>query len=272
MESNLRTLSSQEAKVVLGLEWEEQRVVDRSEIIRLLGGDSTKAGKLIHSLRKKRWLERIAPGRYLLIPADRGPEGIPETNPLSLGKHLADPYYFGYTTAAAHYRFTPQSRNTVWIVTPQNVPDRTIRETTYWFANLVGRKFFGYGPEKVFGEEVNLSDREKTILDCVDKIGRAGGIAEVARMIVRAAPALDWGRVGDYARRFGSVALAQRLGYLTTRFGVAVPESGRQMLHDCLKRNSRSFLDPTGARKNAAYDREWQVLVNIPEKEIFSDL
>jgi predicted transcriptional regulator of viral defense system len=257
---------------VLDLEWEDRKAVDREEIVRLLGDDSARAARVIHSLRKKRWIERIAPGRYLLIPADRGPEGIPETNALGIGKHLADPYYFGYTTAAAYFRFTPQSRNTVWVVTPHNLPDRTIRGTAFRFVNLVGRKFFGYEPTTVYGEQVNLSDPEKTVLDCVDKVHRSGGIAEVARIIVRAAPRLDWDKVADYAGRIGSVALVQRLGYLAMKAGVALPAASRQRLRACLKRNSRSFLDPSGPKDRATYDQEWQVLVNVPEGEIRSDL
>ena len=196
--------------MVLGLEWEDRRAVDREEIVRLLDGNSARTARIIHSLVKKRWLERIAPGRYLLIPAGSGPAGVPETNALAVGKYLAAPYYFSYTTAAAVYQFTPQSRGTVWIVTPRTIPERTIRGITYRFINLVGRKFFGYGPVTVYGEEVNLADPEKTILDCVDKVRWAGGIGEVARMIVRAAPKLDWDKVAGYVGRFGSVALAQR--------------------------------------------------------------
>jgi predicted transcriptional regulator of viral defense system len=273
MESNLRTLSPQESKVVLRLEWEEQRAVRRSEIVRILGGDSLRASKVIHSLTKKRWLERIAPGRYLLIPATRGPEGVPETNALGIGKHLIEPYYFGYTTAAAYYRFTPRSRNTVWIVTPKHARDRTIRGTSFRFVNLVGRKFFGHAATTVYGEEVNMADPEKTVLDCVDKIRKAGGLAEVARIIVRAAPRLDWEKLAGDAERFGSVAVIQRLGYLATRAGVEIPARPRQRLRARVKANSRSFLDPSAGRNGQAhYDAEWRILINVPEGEILSDL
>ncbi len=88
MKNNSRTLSKQEAKVILGLEWEDRKSVDREEILRLLEGNVARTGKLIHSLIKKRWLERIAPGRYLLIRADRGLEGIPEINEFALGRML----------------------------------------------------------------------------------------------------------------------------------------------------------------------------------------
>ncbi len=157
-------------------------------------------------------------------------------------------------------------------MTPKNVADRTIRGTSFRFVNLVSRKFFGYGPVTVYDEEVNLSDPEKTVLDCVDKVHRCGGIAEVARIVARAAPKLDWDKVADYVGHFRSVALAQRLGYLATRVGAEIPATARQRLLACLKRNSRSFLDPDGAKDSAIYDREWQVLVNVPEREIISDL
>ena len=73
---------------------------------------------MIRSLRRKSWLERASWGRYLLIPAEMGPEALGEGNVLALASRIADTYYFGYGTAATHYGLTTQHRRVIWLVTP----------------------------------------------------------------------------------------------------------------------------------------------------------
>ena len=161
---------------------------------------------------------------------------------LAIGRHFVEPYYFAYATAAAHYRFTSQSRTTVWIATSKHVPDRTIRGTRFRFISLVNRKFFGYESTEVFHEKVNLSDPEKTVIDCVDRPDLAGGIGEVTRIIALAARVLDWGNLSRHALQFNSVATVQRLGYLARRVHVEIPNDCLQQLRSLLRKNSRSFL------------------------------
>ena len=236
-------------------------------------GTPSRADPVIRSLIRKRWLERIAAGRYLLIPADRGPKGIPDSNLLGLVKHLAESYYVGYATAAAHYRFTTQARSTLWIVTPRHVADRTVRGVLFRFVNVVPRKFFGCASVRVLGREIVMSDREKTVLDCVDKIDNAGGIAEVARIISRATPKIEWPRFCDYARRLGSVAAVQRFGYLADRVSTQMTREARAGLQAQIKKHSRSYLGPTARwGKQATYDAEWRILVNVPQREITAEV
>ena len=274
MKNNIiRTLSPLESKVVLPLEWCEQPIISRTEIAHALNGSAQRADRVIRSLLAKNWLERLSRGRYLLIPASRGPEGVRDSNMLAIGRHLVEPYYFAYATAAAHYRFTSQSRTTVWIATTKQVPDRTIRDTRFRFIDLIKRKFFGYESTAVFNEQVNLSDREKTVIDCVDRPDLAGGIGEVARIIARAARELDWDILCKHATEFNSVTMVQRLGYLARRARVEIPSDRLRHLHSLLRKNSRSFLASTRRWGSTGhYDREWQVIVNVPDREILSEI
>ena len=196
----------------------------------LLGGSVDRADKVIRSLRRKNWLQRIGGGLYVLIPAGRGPAGIPDSNMLALGKHFVEPYYYAYATAAEHYRFTAQSRSVAWIVTTKPVPERTIRNTTFRFVCVVRRKFFGFAPTVVYEEEVQMSDREKTVLDCVDQPEFAGGIGELTRIIATAAPKLDWAKFCQYAGKFESVAAVQRFGALADRAKIEMPADSRLAL------------------------------------------
>jgi predicted transcriptional regulator of viral defense system len=274
MENNLiRSLSPLEAEVILALQWQEKAAVSRSEIVEILGGSTARADKVIRSLRNKNWLQRLSGGRYLVIPAERGPVGIPDSNMLAVGQYLAKPYYVGFATAAAHYRFTAQSRSVVWIVTTKQVPERTIRNTTFRFVSVVPRKFFGFEPTSVYEQKVQMSDREKTVIDCVDQPEFVGGIGELTRIVASAASKLDWNKFTAYAKKFGSVAVVQRFGTLADRAKIQMPDDSRRALQSLIKPNSRSFLASTKTWGKAGhYDREWQMIINVPEREILSEI
>src|ERR1700733_6024739 len=145
MEFATRSLSPQESRVVLALAEQGRREVARPEIVQLLGVTDKAADHIIHSLRRKGWLERASWGKYLLIPPDQGPDALGESNLLALASRIAEQYYIGYGTAAAHYGLTTQHRNVIWLVTPEHLRDRKVGEAEVRIVNPAPRKFFGFG-------------------------------------------------------------------------------------------------------------------------------
>jgi len=55
-------------------------------------------------------LERATWGEYLLIPPEQGPDALGDSNLLALASRIANPYYIGFSSAAAHYGLTTQHR------------------------------------------------------------------------------------------------------------------------------------------------------------------
>lgn len=268
-----RNLSKREAMVVLDLEWRNRRVVSRGQIIRRANGDAKAADKLISSLRRKNWLERIGPGKYLLIPADRGAEGVLDTNTLLLGSLVTTPYYFSYATANAFHNLTSQARREVFIACQRKLKPKTIRGFVFRFVNLVSKKFFGFEEAESFGVDIKMADREKAVVDSADKPHYAGGIPEVAGVIARASRKCDWNKVVAYALQMDSVVLVQRLGYLIDCIGIHVSQDARSKLKRKTKRNSRAYLGPVRTwGHEGAFDREWQIIVNIPQQQITSEI
>ena len=195
---------------------------------------------------------------------------IGESNILALASRLVDPYYIGYATAAAHYGLTTQVRNVVWIATTTSgIRNRSIKDNAVRFVHLSPRKFFGFDAVPVFGYSVRMSDREKTIIDCVDRLRFAGGVSEVRQMLATASRRLDWQKLVGYLEQIGSVSLAQRLGFLADTTEARMPEESRARLKRMLRPSSRSFLGPSEKPKNAiGYNPEWQLLVHLSAKDL----
>ena len=264
-----RSLSPQESRVVLSMTEHGAREVERQQIIDMLGVSPQATDHVIRGLRRKGWLQRASWGRYLLIPPEMGPEALGESNVLALASRIADPNYFGYGTAAKHYGFTTQHRQVIRLVTPVRTRNRRVLDTEIRIVNPVQRKFFGFGPVDVLGYSVKMSDREKTVIDCIDRPSLAGGEGEAATILATACRRIDWHKAATYLERMSSKTLTRRFGWLAEHAGATIPDDVRAHLHDLAKGSGKAFFGPRIPRPSAiGYQDIWQLTVNIASHEL----
>ncbi len=260
-----RTLSKTEAKVVLDLEWRNQKTVTLAELREALGASENYARLFAHRLVKKGWLERLRPGLFQLIPADRGPEGVADTNPLTAGAVLVTRYFYAFGTACTHHGLTEQVFSEVYLAYREQRRPETIREQRYVFVHVPERRFFGFGQVAVLGEPVQMATIERALLDAVDRPRYAGGIGEVSHIAARAATRVSWDAMLDLVRRWGSSALVQRLGYFLDLHKAHVPDNVKAVLLDLVRPKSKILL---ASRRRwgttGKLVRTWNVVENVP--------
>jgi hypothetical protein len=97
-----------------------------------------------HRLAKKGWLERLRPGLYQFVPAERGREGVADTNPLAAGALLVSPYFFSFGTACTHHGLTEQAFSDVFLVTRTRRKPQLVRGKRYVFVPVPEERFFGF--------------------------------------------------------------------------------------------------------------------------------
>lgn len=269
-----RSLSSLEAKLILRLEWKKQFVVTIDDARHILGVSSDHARQVLHRLARAGWLAVITPGKYELIPAERGEYGFVDTNPLFIGSVLVSPYYFSYATAAFYHGLSTQAALTVYIATNQNRPRRVlVRDKIYRLVLQPSHKFFGWTQVDAYGSRVNMALLEKTILDSLDRPSYSGDIPEIAVMLARGSSRLDWGRLAEYAARFNSQTLVQRLGHLLDILEISVDDAVRDRLFAASGSLSKCYLgrlDRWGS--GGDYDSVWRVVDNIPRRELVAEI
>ena len=268
-----RSLSAQESKVVLALTEQHQREVTRQQVIELLGSSSKAADHVIASLRRKGWLQRATWGEYLLVPPDQGPDALGDSNLLALASRIADPYYIGFGTAAAHYGLTTQLRRVIFVVTTVRLRAREVGESRVRIVNLTQRKFFGFAPVDVLGYKVMISDREKTAIDCIDRPDLSGGVGEAAMIFGNACRRFDWTKATDYLQQIDSAALVRRLGWLADHVKADVPPPARERLMYLAAQSRKTWLGPDPVRDGLVahaigYDKNWGLLVNVAREEL----
>lgn len=260
-----RSLSRTEANIVLGLEWRGTSTVTLADLRGSLRKSDVYARRLAHALVRKGWLERLRPGVFRLIPADRGPQGIADTNPLTAGAALVRPYFFSFGTACTHHGLTEQVFSEVYIACQRPLRPRIVRDTRYVFAVVPPARFFGFEEVAALGERVQMATRERALLDAIDRPQLAGGVGEVSRMVARAGHRLDWQAALDLLRRWDNPALVQRLGYLLDLHRIEIPTWERAMLLAIVRPKSKILLGPrarwgTSGRLAGC----WNVVENVP--------
>jgi predicted transcriptional regulator of viral defense system len=268
-----RPLSAQESQLILRLEWEKQPVVTIEETMAILGISYDPARQVLSRLARHRWLAPIVPGKYELIPAERGEYAFPDTNPLFIGSVLVQPYYFSYATAAFFHGLSTQAAATVYIATTaRREGPLVVRDKEYRLVFQPAHKFFGAQDVDAYGSHVQMAEPEKAILDCLDRPQYAGDIPEVAAMLWHGKGRLDWPRLADYALRFRSQSLVQRLGHLADLLSLPIDAEARERLLRGTGKNTCYLGQPSRWGRGGAYNATWRVVDNVPRSELLGDV
>lgn len=113
---------------------------------------------------------------------------------------------------------------------------------------------------------------EKTVVDALDRPEYAGDVPEIAAMLHRGRGQLDWGRLADYALRFRSQALLQRLGYLTDLLDVRMGAELKEQLLAGVG-ESTPYLGRTSRWGTGGdYDATWRIVDNVPRRELLAEV
>jgi predicted transcriptional regulator of viral defense system len=263
---NIKSLGSVSAGLVIRLAEKGQYVFTTADAVSILGGSTGRVSKLLHDLKSRAWVAEIERGRYVLLPLESGESGLPLTNELVIASRLVSPYYISFWTAIYHYGYTEQVPRTIFVATTERKRPIQFAAREFRFISIADHKFFGHKPVWIDADRVEMATLEKLLVDCLDLPQYAGGIKEVAKLLLGAQTVLDWQTVTDYCSRVRNGAVVKRLGFLLDL--LAISHAGADNLGTLLTEGF-ALLDPT-LPKEGRYLSKWHVQVNVPEEELTS--
>jgi predicted transcriptional regulator of viral defense system len=158
----------------------------------------------------------VEKGKYLILPLEAGGEGEWTEHEFIIASCLIDPYYIGFRSALSYYGYTEQVSRIVFIASTHRKmkPELDISGVTYRFVHMTERKFFGDTKVVLDGYGIRISEPEKTIVDCLDRLEYCGGVPEVAKALSYGRDEFDLAKMAHYAVENGNKAVVKRLGYL----------------------------------------------------------
>lgn len=264
---NIRTLGDAGSSLLTELTRQSKRLFSFEDAAKAHGTRDGGLRELLSTLVRRRWLQRLERGKYLILPFEAGREGEWTEHEFIIASYLIDPHYIGFRTALNYYGYTEQLSRTVFVASTRRKAKSALEVSgvTYRFVCMPRRKFFGIAEISLDEHRVNISDREKTIVDCLDHLKICGGIAEMAKALWYGRQELDFVRMAEYARLNGNRAVNQRLGYLLESLGWEA-ESAIALLRKSIS-GSYAPLDTLAPRKGRHVER-WKVVVNVRDDEL----
>jgi len=231
-----------------------------------LGLSSRAAALKLAAMARRGWLRRARRGLYLILPleAEPGRPAVAE-DPWLVAREAFSPCYIGGWSAAEHLGLTEQLFRSTLVMTAAPVRGRTI--------TLLGHEYrlFRVPQAQVTdiplvwrgGQQIAVSDRERTLLDCLQHPMLAGGIRHLADMMREYGqiPERNFPKLVAEAQQRDSGAVWKRLGYLAE---VLWPEeSGVAEAAQTRLSAGNIKLDPD-VRTKGRLSRRWRLWINIP--------
>jgi len=251
-------LSARESRVLSDLAFRGRTFFTPAD----LEGYDVDAGRFLRRLVAKGWVAWVKRNLYMVAPLHAGPEGSRAytVHSLVLASHLVSPSYIGFWSALNYHGMTDATPPSVFVATTASRSRRTVFDVPVVFVTLRPWKMFGTTTARIEGEDVPLSDPEKTVVDSLDHPEHAGGIPLVAAAVREAWDSLDGPRVLRYARRVRNSTVLKRLGYLLETSGRgsdAARLRGRPLGEGYAK------LDPKLPARGPISER-WKLRINVP--------
>lgn len=264
-----RSLGKSSSRLLLSLAENDQTVFTFQDAARTLVKSDTAVRKQLSDLMRKKWIIQLSRGRYLMVPLSAGEKAEVSENWYVIAKYLIQPhpYYISHYSAMEIHRMTTQPLSRVLISTPQRKKDISALGALFHFVYVKPSRIWGLTSDWATStEKVEVSDLERTIVDCLNNPGLCGGLSEVAKGLYARSSYIDIARLMKYVERFGSNAVAKRLGFLMELFNLDATT-----VNNLRRMANKSYvsLDPSLPAEGKFWSR-WGLRMNIDPEEMIA--
>ena len=263
-------LSHLEQTIYFACQRQGINLLDADVATRLVDVSRKHVVNLLSSMARKGALYRIGRGRYVVIPPDvlYGRKGYVIDPHLIIDELMradgeGDAYYVAYQSAATLHGAAHQLPFALMVAVPRQRRPIELGQTQIAFVQLKRSKLFGFRRMTYREAHLNVSDREKTILDCLERFDLCGGVDEVARTISTLVEEIAADKLLDYLGRMDNQALTQRLGLILERLST-LQTIDERLLADIASLVGEHIypLDPHGPDEGEV-DARWRARENI---------
>jgi predicted transcriptional regulator of viral defense system len=225
--------------------------------------DHARAARLLRHLAEQGWLARLQRGLYTTVPLEAEDPQSWSVEPWAVAMAAFAPGYVGGWTALHHWDLTDQVFTTTVFITSRPVPRRrrTIGGVRLELRHRPERALFGTRRVWREGIPVSVSDRERTLVDCLDDPSLGGGLGHTVEALTIYAEGDDvaWERLIEYGDRLGNRTVFKRLGV----FAETLQLGSSELIDACLARVSAGTgrLDP-GRPADGPISTRWGLRLN----------
>jgi len=258
-----KTLGTENSRLFTTLAGQGRIVFSIDEAQKVFGKSYPATQQALLRLTRAGWLVKLGAGKYAIVPLSAGEDAVPEANRLVIARELVGDalYYISHDSALEVHNMLTRPVTSVTISTLRRLKSRMVLKVPYRFVTAKLGDMWGYAPAWVSpGEQVQVSDPERTMLDGLARPELCGGVGEVVTGLLIRKDDLDWIKMVEYTRRLGNQAVAKRLGYLLEFYRLGTPETLASL--QALVGPSYALLDPL-LPADGRFLTRWRLQLNI---------
>ncbi|MGB8217987.1 MAG: hypothetical protein WCE94_11870 [Candidatus Methanoperedens sp.] len=238
----------------------EKEVFRSSDAYKIIPNKKT-ARQILFRLKNKGFIKQIKRGLFAIIPAQMIGKGF-TVDKILIASKLTEPYFISHHTALEIHGAAQSYFNIAYISANKILKPFEFQNISYKFVTT--EHMFGIEQLPRGNLKISVSDKERTVLDCIRNIEYAGGIEELAKS-TSAFPNLDYKKMLKYLNLFGEKSLFHRTGFIfgSLKSELNVPNDFLDKIREKLSARPYYLLP----NKKGLYIKEWNIIApeNIKE-------
>lgn len=264
LKNTSKTLGPIETNIVARLTYEKKTIVTVNDLDQLFKLTPENRKQIVFRLKKKKILAPIKRGVYVFSPLEAGPEGTRVNEllipPLFFSKKN---YYVGYSTMFNYFSFTEQLFQTVYVLNTSMRMERIICGISYKFIRIPENRMYGLEIIKIKDADVNISSRERTLIDLLYFNKPVGGITSAVEIFTEIVKnkQCDIKKVIEYAASFSNITTRKRIGLILEKLG-----SSDDMLRPLIKSVKKTAVSSLNGTRKGTLNKKWRVIVNDSQR------
>ncbi|MFA5033974.1 MAG: type IV toxin-antitoxin system AbiEi family antitoxin [bacterium] len=270
LKRNIRTLGPKGAELIHALVQKNKMLFTIAEAMKVTGNSYNATEGLIRHLRDKNWLMSIKNGKYVIVPLEAGMDDFNSYNWFVIARELIgkENYYISHYSAMSIHNMITQPLSIVYVVSPVRHREKKVGIIRFKFVYTEKQKIWGTASEWVTPQErVQVSNIERTIIDCLHIPEYCGGISEIAKGIWMSRDNIDYKKLYSYTNKFKKIVVSKRLGFILETYGINKENIITLLNKDVKKHESYPLLDPV-LPDAGKYNKNWHLRINLNPEEL----
>jgi len=259
-----KSLGPIETKIVSRLTYEKRSIVRAKELDELFNLSPEDRKQIVFRLKKKNILLTIKPGIYVFSPLEAGPQGTGVNDflipPIFFPKKN---YYIGYSTMYNYYGFTEQLFQTVYVLNTTKYMEKIICGLSYKFIKINDNRFYGIEKITVKDEEINISSKERTLVDLIYFNRPVGGIKRASKILKEFVDKdkCDTVKLIKYAVRFPIIKTRKQIGLILDETKIE-----EKALIPLVKSIEKTSIIAFGKSRKGTLNKKWRVIIDAAQE------
>jgi predicted transcriptional regulator of viral defense system len=224
---------------------------------RVVGTPQT-ARKAVVQLAQRGYALRVYKGLYAAVPAEYIASGFDADRYLLASRVAGDGGALAFHSALEIHGVAQSAFTTSYCLVRRRVRPFSFQGIDYRFVNA--QHLFGVMEVSRDIGTIHVTDKERTLLDCIRRPDLCGGLEEVLKSIGMFRM-VDTKRLGGYLGRFSEAGLMQRTGFVLSLLqdAMRIPDEFLTGLRIRVSKRP-SYLVPRMERGSGRLNRDWNVI------------